>query len=630
MLGDEVRCRGARRVQGGEQSFRFGERSVRGELDVPRQLPACVLETGVGFTEPHLGVGGLAPGALALGVERGDRVDGFARGRVGRLRDLLGVEQSRPIGGFPVGGQIASADRTGVAGVKAVGSGGRRFRPPRRGQVVVGAGRLSGRGAFRLLRGLEAPREVGLFGPERVEPLAGLVGLGRPLGTPGVLLRDRVPPFARGGGRLVEGGALRRVPGRPLLRVGGGRRQAPGLGVLVEGGGAAGAEGGGPFFGRRREGAEALQRRQGRRGFLARGAVVGGDAGQRFRGLGLAPFERRVLFRDSAVDVGQRSQGVGGPAALGVAQALDGGGRRLPGLVGREHRLAGGGRGPFVFGRGGLVAARGLVRCLQPGQMRGRVLGMVRRRLLQPDPQLLGFLAGRPGQLSRRLELVGAPDLPQDPAPVGRLVLHQQSRETALGQDDGAQERLAVEPQQRLDALVDGLDLLDLLDRLVVGADAAKLRAGRPDPALSAAAQGAGDLPRLAGHPEPEHDAEVHGRVVHQLLVRLSGERRLPVQGVGDRLEDGGLAGPGVADDGEVVAAGEVEDHRRPERAQPFDGEADGAHVSSVRRSVSRRGGRAPLARAGRAASARSRPGPPGRRCRGPGRRARRPRRGAP
>ena len=225
--------------------------------------------------------------------------------------------------------------------------------------------------------------------------------------------------------------------------------------------------------------------------------------------------------------------------------------------------------------------------------MRRRVVGTGGSRLLQSHPQHLDFLAGGGGRLSRRLQLVRAPHLAQDAAPVGRLVLDQQPGETALGQDHGAQERVAVEPEQVLDAVVDELDLLDLLDRLAAVADAAKLRGRGPDLPLCAAAQRARDLPRLAGHPEPEHDPQMQGRVVHQLLVRLSRERRQSVQGVGDRLEDGGLAGPGVSDDGHVVAAGEVDVHRRPERPQPRDCEEDGAHVSSVLRWVSRRGGRA-------------------------------------
>ena len=131
---------------------------------------------------------------------------------------------------------------------------------------------------------------------------------------------------------------------------------------------------------------------------------------------------------------------------------------------------------------------------------------MGRGGLLQPDPQRLGLPAGRAGQLSRRLQLVGAPDLAQDPASVRGSVLHQQPGEAALGEDDGAQECVAVDPEQGLDAIVDGLHLLDLLDRLAVGPDPAELRGGGSDLALPVPAQRAGDLPRLAGHPEPEHD----------------------------------------------------------------------------------------------------------------------------
>ena len=250
-------------------------------------------------------------------------------------------------------------------------------------------------------------------------------------------------------------------------------------------------------------------------------------------------------------------------------------------------------RGPFVLrGRGRAPVCR-LAGRLQLGEVRGGVVGVDRGRLRQPFAQQPGLVAGGAGQLSRRLELVGAPDLPQDAAAVGRSVLDEQAGEAALGQDDGAQERLAVEPQQRPDAVVDGLDLLDLLGRGAVGVEAPELRARRADPPLTVAPQRARDLPRLARHPELEHHAELRRRVVHQLLVALGGERRLAVEGVGDGLEDGRLAGPGVADDGDVVAAGEVEGHRRPERPQPLDGEAEGAHVSAASGSIRARGARA-------------------------------------
>ena len=230
--------------------------------------------------------------------------------------------------------------------------------------------------------------------------------------------------------------------------------------------------------------------------------------------------------------------------------------------------------------------------------MRRRVVRVLRGCLLQTDPNRGGFLARRAGQLSRRFELVGAPDLPQDPAPVTRLVLHQEAGETALRQDDGAEECVAVEPQQLLDAIVDAPDLLDLLDGLVVVAEPAKLRAHLPDAALTAAAQRTSDLPGFPRHPEAKHDAQVARRVVHQLLVRAGREGGLPVQGVGDRFEDGGLARAGVADDGDVIPSGEVDGRRagagalrprgRTERAQAFDGEVDGAHVNSCRGSAHR------------------------------------------
>ena len=265
--------------------------------------------------------------------------------------------------------------------------------------------------------------------------------------------------------------------------------------------------------------------------------------------------------------------------------------------------------------------------------------------LLQPGAERRRLLARPAGQLAGGLQLVGAPDLPQDAAPVAGLVLHQEAGEAALREDHGAQERVAVEPQQRLDALVDAPHLLDLLDRLAVVAEPAQDRARLADAALTAAAQRAGDLPRLAGHPKPEHDAQVGRGVVHQLLVGLRGERRLAVQGVRNGFQNRRLARARVADDGDVVTAGEVDGRRagrgsalpsrgRSERPQAFDGEVDGPHVSCLRRAApgaaSRRGGRASPARSTPATSGRSPPRHPARRCPELARRACRPSRGAP
>ena len=78
----------------------------------------------------------------------------------------------------------------------------------------------------------------------------------------------------------------------------------------------------------------------------------------------------------------------------------------------------------------------------------GRILGIARGRLLQSGPQGGRLLSGLAGERSRRFQLVGAPDLPQDAAPFLRLVLHQQAGEAALGQHHGAQKGVAVEPDQ--------------------------------------------------------------------------------------------------------------------------------------------------------------------------------------
>ena len=362
-------------------------------------------------------------------------------------------------------------------------------------------------------------------------------------------------------------------------------RPAPRFGLLARNVTRGGAQVGGRFLGGLREIAQARQRRQGRRDFLARRSVVGGDARQLVLEAGLPLLVGRFLPGDPPFGGGDGRQHAGHPVDVEGAQAFGDARRFPPGRRGREQRLMGGRRGPLVLGRRVRVPARRLARRLQLREVRGGVVGIAGGRLRQPLAQLLGLVPGRPGHRARRLELVGAPDLAQNAAAVGRPVLDQQPGEAALGQDDGAQERVAVEPDQVLDAVVDGLHLLDLLDRLAVGPEPAELRVRRPDPALPVAAQRAGDLPRLARHPEPEHDPQVQGRVVHQLLVRLRGERRLAVEGVGDGLEDGRLAGPGVADDGHVVAAREVDGDGRPERPQPFDDEVQGSHVSSGPRS---------------------------------------------
>ena len=200
----------------------------------------------------------------------------------------------------------------------------------------------------------------------------------------------------------------------------------------------------------------------------------------------LAPVERRVLQVERPRALPDGGQSFRGPFDSGVSQSIGDTGRGLARLVRREQLLEGRGRCPLVVGSGSGASARRAVRGLQLGQMRGRIFGIgrIRSRLLQSDPQRGGFPAGRCGQFSRRLQLVRAPDLPQDPASLRRLVFHQQAGETPLRQDDGAQERVTVEPDQILDALVDRLDLFDQLDRLAVGADSAEPRAGRPDLAL--------------------------------------------------------------------------------------------------------------------------------------------------
>ena len=200
----------------------------------------------------------------------------------------------------------------------------------------------------------------------------------------------------------------------------------------------------------------------------------------------LMPVERRVLQVERPRALPDGGQSFRRPFDSGASQSIGDIGRGLARLLRGEHLLVRRGRCPLFGGSGSGASARRAVRSLQLGQMRGRIFGIgrIRSRLLQSDPQRGGFLAGHSGQFSRRLQLVRAPDLPQDPASLRRFVFHQQAGETPLRQDDGAQERVTVEPDQILDALVDRLDLFDQLDRLAVGTDSAEPRACRPDLAL--------------------------------------------------------------------------------------------------------------------------------------------------
>ena len=357
--------------------------------------------------------------------------------------------------------------------MQVAGGERRRFRPPRRRQVVVGAGRLASGATGRLPRRLEALGPLGLLGPERIEPPAGRVALGRALDAPGVLLLDRVPAPPRPLGRLVEGSALRGMVRGPLPGGLGALRPAPRFGLLARNVTRGGAQVGGRFLGGPREIAQARQRRQGRRHLLARRSVVGGDARQLVLEAGLPLLVGRFLVGEPSFGGGDGRQHAGHPLDVEGAQPFGDARRLPPGRRGREQRLMGGRRGPLVLGRRDRVPARRLARRLQLREVRGGVVGKAGGRLRQPLAQLLGLVPGRSGQRARRLELVGAPDLAQDAAAVGRPVLHQQPREAALGQDDGAQERVAVEPDQGLDAVVDGLHLLDLLDRLAVGPEPA-------------------------------------------------------------------------------------------------------------------------------------------------------------
>ena len=597
-----------RRLQGSDQHVPLGKRSVGVERDLARQRVPGIPESKLRRGESGPGIGYPALDALSLRVERGDLASCISPGFMRRPGDLLRLGQLRAVGGLPVRGQVAAADGAGVPGVQIVRGGRRRLRALRDGQVLVGAGCLARRTALRLPRGFQPLRALGFLCPERIELLADLVELGAKFGAPRVSLLDGDPALPCRPRRLVQRRASRGVLRVTFLRGEGALGRALRLDLLRRGVLHAGAERGGGFLAGLREGGQAPQRRQGRRDLFARGTVVGRDASQRVIDVLLTLLQGRLLLGEPSLDGGDGRQPAAGLLRIQVLQPFDDAGGRLLRLVGREHGVARGGCRPLVPGcRRGAAAGR-LQGCLELLPVRGRIVRVLRRGLLELDPQRLGLPAGRAGQLARRLQLVGAPYLPQDPAAVARLVLDQQAREAALRQNDGAQEGVAVEPQQLHDAFVDALHLLDLLDRRAVVADAPQDGLDLPDVALAAAAQRAGHLPGLAGHPEPQHDAQVGRRVVHQLLVGARRERRLSVQGIGDRLQDGRLARPGVADDGEVVAAGEVDGRRAgsgvavpprrgSERPQPFDGQMDRAHVRSPARRVSRRAGRASPAR---------------------------------
>ena len=328
VVGEERRCLGARGFEGGEQGLSLGKRSIRRELDGPRRrLPRLVslgkrsirreldgprqrlprlVEPRCRRGEPRLGVGGLALEALSLGSERGDRVDRIPGGVARGPGDLLGAGESGPVACVPIGGQAAAADRTGVAGVEAVGGGGGRFGSPRGLQVVVGGVGLVRRAVVGLVRRFQVPRARRVLCPERVESLAALGELGRPFRTPGVLLPGGVPALPSRAGGLVERGAPRGLRGGLLPGRGGALGPALRFRVLPGRVLDAGAERGRRFRAEGREGAQAPERRQGRRDLPARGAVVGGDARELLLQVRQALLQGGVLFAKLPVEGGER------------------------------------------------------------------------------------------------------------------------------------------------------------------------------------------------------------------------------------------------------------------------------------------------------------------------------------
>ena len=180
------------------------------------------------------------------------------------------------------------------------------------------------------------------------------------------------------------------------------------------------------------------------------------------------------------------------------------------------------------------------------------------------------------GSLQRgscRVDFVRSPDLSEDLRPVPRLVLGQQPGEPALRQHHRAQERGRVETEQLRRPPVDLVHALGRLERFVGVALLDEHRGRLADLAPAFPLQPASRLPLVVVCPELERDLAVRRLVVHDFLVGVAGERRLPVEHVGHRFEDRGFPRSRVAHDRDQVAVAEV-DRRRcfgPEGPEPLD-----------------------------------------------------------
>ena len=508
----------------------------------------------------------------------------------------------------------------------------RRFRPPRRGQVLVGAGRLAG----RAMRPPPAPTRGSCAhaassarsASSRLRAASRSAARSAHRACFCSTASRRRRPASR---RLVEGSALRGVVGCPLPGGLGALRQALRVVLLARRVVRGGAQVGGRFL--------AGRARSPRLPSVVRAAATSSRVGPSSAGCRASSSSRPACRsrgplprRRSVVRPRRWAPARRPPLDVEGVQPFGDPGRRLPRRLRREHRVMGGGRGSSSSSEAAAAARLAVSpaacnpeRCAAGSSGWAEAACASRSRSFSAS-----WRAARASSPAASSSSVRQTWRRIRPRSVGLSSTRSRAKRPC-GRTTVRRKASLSSPSR---ALMRSLTGLTCSTCSAAGAVCA--------PRRRSCALAGPTLPwpsrrsvRATSHVSPETWNRSTTRrcsrgVVHQLLVALGGEGRLSVEGVGDRLQDGGLAGPGVADDGHVVAAGEVDGDGRPERPQPFDGEVHGAHVSSGPRSPSRRGCRASPARAGRAASGRSRPAAPARRCPGPARRARRPLRGAP
>ena len=501
-----------------------------------------------------------------------------------RPRLLAGVARRIQTGVLrwgPACGEVAPANGTIVARTEAVGGRGGRVGAPRLIQYPFGSMQA-------LLRPLQiAPRgcePCGQFAhlplppSQRILRRADVLPQVAALLMPALALRQELTGGVDGSG---EGCLQRLVVGHPFLgRVEGLQRPGMALLGLVLAGDRL-AQRPGRIDRLRHFIRERVQRGQGARDLTTVGAVVRRNAIQlplqaclprlQLRRFGLRPALHTLHGRQPVGQFVHRCRGHALDCLPGHCDCLL---RATEGFPGPRGPV------PKIGQRNLLTASR-----VGPGRQACQVFfGIVRMALnlvLKPQRQRPDLTQPLPCHRPRRLQVPGAPHLAQDLGAGRWCVLDQKAGEAPLRQDHGAEESVAVEPDQHLYPVVDRPDLLDLFDRFAAWPVANQLRLGRTESPRARAPVHPGDLPLLAGHVETQHHAHRVPRVVHQLLLGPAPERGLSVQGVGHRFEDRGLSGAGVADHRDPGAAAEVDPDLGPEGTQSLNGDSKRAHPVS-------------------------------------------------